>query len=262
MSDPIDSDSPVSAELAELLDALAQPPRADELVDEASTVASMQSVIAPAGPTPGASMTPTQRRLRVAALAAAGIAAIGGVTAAAPGGFDPSDRPPSFDAPPASVPPVQLPPTAARPQQTSTTAPTATSAPTTTMPATTVPPSTGVTTTTAPTTTSAVPGAIVCAEGPHGETVSSVAQATPPGPEHGPTVVIAAQSDCGKSATVEEPADLGAAGAAGESSEPGPPTDSPANTAPGRSGDRGLPADPGPPAGSPSASAPGRTNGG
>ena len=101
MSEPTDSDSLPSPELAALLDALAEAPRADELVDEASVVASMQSVIAPAGTTRGASMSPAQKRVRIAAIAAAGLVAVGGAAAAGPGGFDPVDRPPSIDAPPA-----------------------------------------------------------------------------------------------------------------------------------------------------------------
>ncbi|NNE10978.1 MAG: hypothetical protein HKN41_01895, partial [Ilumatobacter sp.] len=39
---------------------------------------------------------------------------------------------------------------------------------------------------------------VVCAEGNHGATVSSVARQTEPGPEHGEAVSAAAQSDCGK----------------------------------------------------------------
>ena len=45
---------------------------------------------------------------------------------------------------------------------------------------------------------------VVCADGNHGMTVSSVAHATPPGPGHGAAVSAAAQSDCGKdSATTD-----------------------------------------------------------
>ncbi|NNE11118.1 MAG: hypothetical protein HKN41_02610 [Ilumatobacter sp.] len=39
---------------------------------------------------------------------------------------------------------------------------------------------------------------VVCAEGNHGATVSSVAKQAEPGPEHGEAVRAAAQSDCGK----------------------------------------------------------------
>ena len=39
---------------------------------------------------------------------------------------------------------------------------------------------------------------IVCADGNHGMTVSSVAHATPPGPGHGEAVSAAAHSDFGK----------------------------------------------------------------
>jgi hypothetical protein len=225
MSEPTDFDGPPSAELAALLDTLAQPPRADELVDEPKVVASMQSVIAAAGTTRGAPMTPTQKRVRIAAIAAAGLVVVGGAAAAGPGGFDPVDRPPTIDPPPASVPPVEL-PEAARgaPHQTSpTTAPTA-----------------------------VAPADIVCAEGNHGKTVSSVAQATPPGPEHGTAVAAAAQSDCGKTLSPDDPAETSAGGERGRPEDPGPPADSPANTAPGR------PEDPGPPADSPANTAPGR----
>jgi hypothetical protein len=44
---------------------------------------------------------------------------------------------------------------------------------------------------------------IVCADGNHGMTVSSVAHATPPGPGHGAAVSAAAQSDCGKGTTTD-----------------------------------------------------------
>jgi hypothetical protein len=40
--------------------------------------------------------------------------------------------------------------------------------------------------------------AVECADGNHGDTVSSIAQATEPGPDHGATVSDAARSDCGK----------------------------------------------------------------
>ena len=162
MSEPTDFDGPPSPELAALLDTLAQLPRADELVDETKVVASMQSVIAAAGTTRGASMTPTQKRVRIAAIAAAGLIVVGGAAAAGPGGFNPVDRPPTIDPPPASVPPVELPEAAqARLQQTSTTP----LAPTTS-------PTTAPTTTTLETTASGTTGAageIVCAAGSHGD---------------------------------------------------------------------------------------------
>ena len=39
---------------------------------------------------------------------------------------------------------------------------------------------------------------VVCEDGNLGRTVSSVAHSVPPGPDHGPAVASAAQSDCGK----------------------------------------------------------------
>jgi hypothetical protein len=249
MSDPTDADTPPSPELAALLDALAHAPREDELVDEASVVASMQSVIAPAGTTRGASMTRAQKRLRIAAISAAGFVAVGGAAAAQPGGFDPVDRPPTIDAPPAVVPPVSLPATAQgrRPEQAATTPPT--SSPTTTL-ATTTP---GAAEPDSTTITAVDPGEVTCAEGNHGDTVSSVAQVTPPGPDHGPIVAAAAHSDCGKQTVAVDPVEPSTGGGSGQPTEPGPPADSPANTAPGQAGD------PGPPAGSPANTAPGRT---
>ena len=117
---------------------------------------------------------------------------------------------------------------------------------------------------------------MVCAEGNHGKTVASVAQATPRGPGHGATVAAAAQSDCGKatddddtpiddsipapthgrgarrSVDVGPPADVPGATAPGRPDDGGPPADVPGATAPGR------PDDGGPPASVPGATAPGR----
>ncbi len=45
---------------------------------------------------------------------------------------------------------------------------------------------------------------IICAEGNHGQTVSSVAHATEPGPDKGQIVSQAAQSDCGKTNVSED----------------------------------------------------------
>lgn len=257
MSEPTEHEP--SPELSALLDALAQPARADEVGGVADAVAAMQSAIAPAGPTERASVHPIHKRTRVAVLAAAGIFLVGGAAAAA--GFDPIDRPPSIDAPPVSVPPVVLPAQARGPQQTAptTTTPTTstTEAPappaapsTTAAPTTTADPTADPTTTAGPTTTG-VASEVVCAEGNHGETVSSVAHAVEPGPEHGPAVAAAAQSDCGKDTTDEPavsdeavPATADAArGTASEDhgrpDDAGRPADAPGNTAPGRTGSAG-----------------------
>src|SRR5688572_6271871 len=115
MSDPTEHER--SPELSALLDALAQPPQDEEFDGVNDAVAAMQSVIAPAGPTQGASVHPLAKRIRVAVVAVAAVTLVGGAAAAARGGFDAADRPPSFDAPPASVPPVSLPPQARGPQQ-------------------------------------------------------------------------------------------------------------------------------------------------
>jgi hypothetical protein len=92
----------------------------------------------------------------------------------------------------------------------------------------------------------------VCAEGNHGETVSSVAQAVEPGPEHGPAVAAAAQSDCGKDAaddteapddsTAPEETGVDAQGGrpdhagSGRPADAGKPADSPSDTRPGAPG--------------------------
>ncbi len=78
---------------------------------------------------------------------------------------------------------------------------------------------------------------IVCAEGNHGQTVSSVAQATESGPGKGQVVSQAAQSDCGKTDVSEDggvqPDDPGSSNGNGQPDDPGNPNaTTPADTHP------------------------------
>ncbi len=96
---------------------------------------------------------------------------------------------------------------------------------------------------------------VVCAEGNHGQTVTSVAEATESGPGKGQIVSAAAQSDCGKN--VDDEADGGNGN--GQPEEPGKPNvTTPADTRPTPTPptDPGKPNDPGQPTGA------GNVNGG
>jgi multidrug efflux pump subunit AcrB len=198
----------------DLLQTLSSPARADELANEAEAVESMRSWLQRSDvKEPTTVHASSSRRARVATLVAAAVIGFGGVAAAGPGKFLPSSDGPSFiDMP-------ETPPTSATTATTETTATTTPATTATTTPATTTTTTTeGTTTTTgAPTLEDLAAAAVplvddpdtafdetMCAEGNHGETVSSVAQATEPGPDHGPTVRDAAQSSCGKDAAGDE----------------------------------------------------------
>ena len=196
--------------LQALFDALAQPATPSELADEAQTVDVVARAISVSK---GSTMQipSNSRRLRVASFLAAGIIGFGGVAAAGPAVFDTvtgeddssgGDLVVTSTVPDVSLPETTVPTT--EPEATTTTEPEAT---TTTEPE--------ATTTTEPeaTTTTDVtddePSELVddpdtdfdeteCADGKHGKTVSSVAQATPSGPGKGAIVSEAAQSSCGK----------------------------------------------------------------
>jgi hypothetical protein len=211
----------------DLLQTLSSPARADELANEAEAVESMRSWLQRSDvKEPTTVHASSSRRTRIATLVAAGVIGFGGVAAAGPGKFLPSSDGPSFvdmpEAPPTSKPTETTEPT--------TTEPTTTTGPTTstTEPATTAPTSTEVASI-EDLAAAAVPlvddpdtafDETTCAVGNHGETVSSVAQATEPGPDHGPTVRDAAQSLCGKDAAGDETLEADDADDEGEGGKP------------------------------------------
>jgi hypothetical protein len=101
---------------------------------------------------------------------------------------------------------------------------------------------------------------VICAEGNHGQTVSSVAQATESGPGKGQVVSQAAQSDCGKTDVSDDgsvqPDDPGDGNGNGQPEDPGNPNaTTPADTRPtptpptnpGNGNGNGQPEDPGNP---------------
>jgi hypothetical protein len=161
------------------------------------------------------------RRAPVAVLIAAGVLGFAGVAAAGPGGFL-TDNGPVLQGVTSSTTSTSS--TSSTTSTTSTVDPNAVSQ--TTMAPTTAPSTTMVTTTsgdddqaTSSESETTVAGAppvddpdtefdeTQCAEGNHGQTVSSVAHATDPGPEHGQAVSEAAQSSCGKQESDDNEAD-------------------------------------------------------
>lgn len=197
MSDPLD----------DLISTLRSAPLPNELDGMAAAVDAMHDALVaqlePAmKPTSIVPVAARHRRAPVVVLIAAGVLGFAGVAAAGPGGFLTDDGPVLG---------------------TSTTSSTAaeTTVVETTVTPTTESPTTIVTTTIATTTSAAAaetPDAVdseatggllvddpdtdfdetQCAEGNHGETVSSVAHETEPGPDHGAAVSEAAKSSCGK----------------------------------------------------------------
>jgi uncharacterized membrane protein YgcG len=196
-----DDDVPLSDQpaLDELLGALRQPARPDELAGEQEAVGALAAAVESSrqkGPVPVRASAHT-RKLAAVAVGAALI--VGGVTAAAASVFKGPNGPSTV------IIPSQTPSTSTS----STVAGTSTSAaPTTsTTAASTTSSSVAESTTTssvAESTTSSVPDttppAIICPEDVenHGDFVSGVAHETPPGPGHGDAVSEAAKSDCGK----------------------------------------------------------------
>ena len=194
--------------LQALFDALAQPATPSELADEAQTVDVVARAISVSK---GSTMQipSNSRRLRVASFLAAGIIGFGGVAAAGPAVFDTvtgeddssgGDLVVTSTVPDVSLPETTVPTT--EPEATTTTEPEAT---TTTEPeatTTTVAGATGDVTDDEPSELVDDPDTdfdeTECADGNHGKTVSSVAQATPSGPGKGAIVSEAAQSSCGK----------------------------------------------------------------
>ncbi len=107
-----------------------------------------------------------------------------------------------------------------------------------------------------------VESAVVCAEGDHGQTVTSVVEGTESGPGKGQIVSEAAQSDCGKNVDVDDEADNGNGN--GQPEEPGKPNvTTPADTRPTPTPptDPGKPTDPGQPAVPDNANGGGNPNG-
>jgi hypothetical protein len=202
MSDPLD----------ELLRALRSPALPAEHARRTADVDAMHAA-AIDSPEPAMSRPASlshRRRLPVATVIAAGVLGFAGVAAAGPGGFFSADAPDVTTTTVASE-------TSVAPSTTETTE-------TTVEPTTTAAPSTSDSVST--TETSATPDttaeagepdgtpadvALVddpdtefdetqCADGNHGQTVSSVAQSVEPGPGHGEAVSDAAHSSCGKDA--------------------------------------------------------------
>ena len=95
---------------------------------------------------------------------------------------------------------------------------------------------------------------VVCAEGNHGQTVTSVVEATESGPGKGQIVSAAAQSDCGKNVDDEadDEADSGNGNGNSQPEEPGKPnvtTPADSRPTPTPPTDPGKPNDPGQPTG-------------
>lgn len=200
------NDERLPDDLEELLAELRAPAQPGELDGETSIVAAMTSAHHASGVT---TMTPGRsRRARVAAMIAAGVIGFGGVAAAGPGGFDVlgSGSPDDTTAPETSTTTTTSAPTTT--STTTSTTSTSTSTTTTTTSSTAVTSTTSAETTTPTSVVSALSvddpttefDETQCAEGNHGQTVSSVAQSVPPGPGHGEQVSIAAHSSCGKDA--------------------------------------------------------------
>jgi hypothetical protein len=194
-----DDDVPPSEQpaLDELLAALRQPARPDELVGEREAVAAVGAALASSrgkGPVP---LLISSRLRRLTAVAAAVVLIVGGVTAAAAAVMSGPSGPSRI------VIPSQTPSSTSSTSTSSTSSSTSTSTTSTTEPSsTTTEPSTS---SSEPETTSSVPGgttatSVACPEGAenHGEAVSQVAHSVEPGPGHGEAVSQIAQSDCGK----------------------------------------------------------------
>ena len=239
--------------LDDLLRALSAPARGDELAGEADAVAQMRSVLTS---TDAKGLTTvhasSSRRTRIATLVAAGVIGFGGVAAAGPGNFLPSSGDSFLVDAPADKPTETTEPS-------TSTVPETTAAPTTepeTVPET-------VPSTTPETTAAAAPAApsaadvpvddpdtefdeTQCADGNHGKTVSSVAQAVEPGPGHGDEVSVAAQSSCGKDAADDESDDDDADESSSTSADDDSDDDGGKPAGAGSQGNgHGKPADPG-----------------
>jgi hypothetical protein len=209
MNDEFPADEGPAQDVAWIVDALRSPARPGEIGDGAQTVSAMSAVVTAAAES--VSLRRRHGHRRFAVLVGTAVVGVGGVAAAGASvsRFD-IDLPIIGD---------QTETTEASVVETGTTTAVATTTITTTTTTTTmvvspaVPdggtPSDGAdgddidahhaTSDTTGGLDDATTTTIECAEGNHGDTVTSVARETPPGSDHAPAVVAAAQSDCGKS---------------------------------------------------------------
>ena len=176
-----------------LIAALRSPALPAERVGEAAAIAAMREVLPTTVPVRPTGLR-SRRGIAIAAVTVASLG-VGGLVAAGPGIFQPA----------ADKPPVGLDDGIDDGEQGGDRAPTVS---------------------TAPSLDDSIErrgggsGAVQCADGPHGKTVSSIAKTTEPGPDKGETVSSAAQSDCGKNGESEQ-AESKAKGSEGPSGNDG-----------------------------------------